>query len=197
MASVRHGLHLGPREQPPNLRVVAGTEHQREGGQEGVTGGKWREKEGHRGQAGGEREPHESMCPVVFPVFRHPLPTPQTSPRQAEGLGQSGMPVPTTQPGLQQELRVSTPEEEGWPRVGFLSCGEVQDLVPVLIQGIQVQPPHEAPIHLHQVGEQELPYARALWGVPQLWGGGLCVRPGAATLCLPTTPRRGLRALPG
>ena len=71
VASIWHGLHLGLREQPPNLRVVARTEHQREGGQEGVTGGKWREKEGHRGQAGGEREPCESICPVVFPVFRH------------------------------------------------------------------------------------------------------------------------------
>lgn len=132
MASVRHGLHLGPREQPPNLRVVAETEHQREGSREGMTGGKWREKEGHRGQAGREGEPRESVCPVVFLVFRHPLLTPQPSPRQAEGLGESGMPVSTTQPDLRQELRVSTPEEEGWPRVGFLSCGEVQDLVQVL-----------------------------------------------------------------
>lgn len=71
---------------------------------------------------------------------------------------------PTTQPGLPHEFRVSTKEEEGWPWVGFLSCWEGHDLVHVLGQGIQVHPPHEAPVGLHQVGEQELPHGHVLLG---------------------------------
>lgn len=72
VASVRHGLHLGPREEPSNLRVVAGTVRRREGHREGVKVGRWREKERSGGQGGRDGEPRESTCLVVFLGFQAP-----------------------------------------------------------------------------------------------------------------------------
>lgn len=48
-----------------------------------------------------------------------------------------------------------------------MSWWESQDLVHMLGQCFQVHPPHETPIHFHQVGEQELTLGQVLWG-----GGG-------------------------
>lgn len=74
-------------------------------------------------------------------------------------------------------MRVFAKEEESWPRVGFLSWWEGYQLLHVLGQGIQVRPPHKAPICLYQVGEQELPHGNVLFGE-------LTVRPGITTLTL-------------
>lgn len=57
VASVRHGLHLGSREESSNLRVVAGTVRQREGHQEWVEVGRWGEKE--KGRQRAKRDSHE------------------------------------------------------------------------------------------------------------------------------------------
>lgn len=85
VASVRHSLHLGPREESSNLRVVAGTVRQREGHQEGMKVGRWGEKERSGGRAKRDGELCELTCPMVFLSS-------QESPAQTQALPEVGTP---------------------------------------------------------------------------------------------------------
>lgn len=71
VASIRYSLHLGLREESPNLRVVAGT------------GERGRKKE--KGRAGTDGEPCEHTCPLGLVSSQEP-------PDHIQALPEAGSP---------------------------------------------------------------------------------------------------------